>query len=256
MNPQYELSMLNVVISRYEILLQIDRGIKGKQKLVENVESSRTTVDRSIRELEDVNVLRRRGGICDFTRYGKIVFDHLREVVETCKRLESAPELMSTLPPDAPIGPIIADATEVEMAPERAPTVLFENLDPPPRSDMLRVGLSMLFPQDLELIQKQIDQGSSLDLVVHPDLVDPLKRNFTNILSHLATNSSSLYVMDEFPAFGLIIFDSAEVRLSVYREGGGLLGVLRNDRPEAVGNSISIFERYRQESDAISPEYP
>lgn len=253
MGTQLELSLIEIVVSRYDILLQIEQGAREKRNLVENVESSRTTVDRSIRELEDANILRRQNGICEFTRYGKIVYDRLSEVVETCERLRAAPELLSTLPSDVPIGSTIADATEVETTPERAPAVPFKNLDPPPNSDVVRVGLSMLFSQQLDLILEQLDRGASLELVVHSDLVDPIERNFPEILSHLAANSSPIHVMDEFPPFGLTIFDSAEVRVSVHQEGSGLRGVIRNDRPEAVDKSISIFERYKRESHVIRP---
>lgn len=253
MGSDEELLTLKVVLSRFEILQQIDQGIREKRAIRENVESSRTTVDRSIRELEDANVLRRRKGQCEFTRYGRIIYKEFKSVIEICKQLRAAPQLLSTLPPDAPIGPTIADATEVAVAPERAPTMLFERLKTPSECEAIRVSLPILFSEQIDLILKQLQEDTTLELIVHPELVDVLKKNFSEILAHLETNSTPIYITDDYPAFGITIFDPAEVRVSIYRKTGGLYGVLRNENPEAIRKSLSIFERQKQNSNTVTP---
>ncbi|CQH63927.1 HTH domain protein (plasmid) [Halobacterium hubeiense] len=241
-----ELPSLEVIVSRYEILEQVDMGVVEKRKMNDNLEASRTTIDRSVRELEAANVLERRNGSCEFTRYGRIVYEEFRETVKAAEKVKPASELLAMLPPNSPIGATIANADAVEMAPERAPVTALEDLGIPPDCNTIRASLPVVFSQQLQAIRDYAKGGTTLEILTHPDLVSLIQRRYPEVCELLDRSSSGIHSASELPEFGLIVYGSEEVRVCVYEGMSQLSGVLQNQDADAVSEAISIFEENKR----------
>ena len=92
------LSPLEAITARHRLLEQIDKGVCDKRDLHDALNSSRTTIDRAVRELEQENILHRRNGCCEFTRFGRVAYSEFCGMSQTFKTLDNASNLLSILP--------------------------------------------------------------------------------------------------------------------------------------------------------------
>ncbi|RYJ14571.1 GntR family transcriptional regulator [Halogeometricum borinquense] len=147
METDSHLSTLKAMTSRHCILEQIHNGIRDKRDLHENLNTSRTTIDRAVRELEEENILHRREGYCEFTRFGRLAYQEFCKTSQIFETLSNANELLSILPEESDLNINLLQDANVKLADQRAPVAPFRHFTPIPNSEQIQAMLPVLFPQ-------------------------------------------------------------------------------------------------------------
>ncbi|WP_241432002.1 transcriptional regulator FilR1 domain-containing protein [Haloferax mucosum] len=247
------LSPLKVILSRHQLLEQIDNGVSDKRELYGSLDSSRTTIDRAIRELEEENILSRHGRHCEFTRFGRLTYNYFNRLSKEYEAIHSASELLSVLPGESKLEQDLLDGSDVTLASQRAPAAPFREISGVPDDEPIQALLPILFPQQLQFICERLNHGSSIELVIHRDLITILKNKYRKEYSALRNSDVEIATAARLPQFGLIIIGSQEFWLSVHRESGGLLGLINNTTPHAVKRARKLFNNIKKQNSGCEP---
>ncbi|ELZ79750.1 hypothetical protein C455_09197 [Haloferax larsenii JCM 13917] len=238
------LSALRTMISRHRLLEQISDGVQDKRDLHENLNSSRTTIDRAVRELEDENILHRRRGYSEFTRFGKLAYQEFLAIAQSFETLSNAKDLLSILPAESAVSLELLRGATVVLSDQRAPVAPFRHFSPDPTSDQIQAMFPVLFPQQLKFLCQRAEGGSDIELLVHRDLLPLLEDEYASELKIFEKYSVRIRSATELPQYGVTIVDSSTMWLSVYRPDGGLHGILENTTPESIEHAQQLFDEY------------
>lgn len=238
------LSPLETMIGRHKLLEQIDNGVYDKRDLSERLDVSRTTIDRAVRELEQENILHRRNGSCEFTRFGRIAYSEFCDIAETFQDISNANKALSILSEESDLDKSILEGGNVKLANERAPVSLFRRTISAANSKKIQAMYPILFPQQLEFLCKHARKEADIHLLIHDDLMEILKQEYTENLETLNTHSAKISLSPELPQFGLIIVDADTVWVTIHRRNGTPHGLIENSNNVAVRRSQQLFKKY------------
>lgn len=238
------------LFNRHDVLAVLAEQPRTKPELVSAVDSSRSTIDRAVAELEGVDCIERVDGAYRPTLLGRISLSEYRDYAATMDDAYDARSLLGSLPSDASLSAdFLRDATvrtANPSAPESALEPAIERLDGANR-------LSALAPVTLSLYVNLIEayagpRGLDVELVVPQETLDSLLGFSRDRFEELrSTTEFSLHVTDESLPYALWVVedDDGDVAgLTVY-ENGGVRGLVMNDSPEAVAWARDEYESYR-----------
>lgn len=230
--------VLGLVADRLDLLECVWTTPLDKRSLVAELDSSRSTVDRAVRELEVAGLVAWTKNGYATTPAGRKVTEQYRETLSIVADILTARDVLDTLPFHCSIQPELLAGVDVESVGEvtyRPPEGVRERIE---SADRVRVLLPVLAtPQLLDSCHRAVIGGTTVELLTSPDLFETLKTEFPGPLSEMATESCTVVVEGDLPPFGLVLADTdGETTVSVvaYREQGTIHGVLHNDIEAAV----------------------
>lgn len=104
-------SVLEIVGRRWSVLESLLDGPTYKRDLVASVDRSRSTVDRSVRELADAGLVERTSGGYVASAAGRLAAEEYRSTTASLAAVEGAAAALAPLPHDAPLSaPMLTDA--------------------------------------------------------------------------------------------------------------------------------------------------
>lgn len=249
--------LLSLIGRRADLLAAILGGPATKPDLVEDLDVSRSTVDRAVRELEDADLIERTNGGIEITLLGRLSFasylKHRREIARVMEFSDLLVHLDSSapLPHSFLVGADLyrPDPPAVHRPHARARTEL-EDVD---RIEGLTRAITD--PGVLGRFADAVRDGRlEAELVMTSEVLDHLVENRGNDLERDRREGRlTLYEYDGIP-FGLLVADpdspDARALLFVY-EDGHLVGVLQNRRRQAVDWALSLIRGIRHEAEPI-----
>lgn len=242
--------LVSLLARRIEVLEHLLDESQTRPELVEDLNISRSTVDRAVRELEGMGLVEFNDGNYRASLVGHLAHEEYAELREELIILEEAADLLTTLPPDAPLDLTVLQGAEVVIGREPAPHIPGSRLPEFLRgADHLRT-LSMAYttPETGEVVAQGVREDRvRVEIVLERDLYEYLTESGAVDIDSLAENDNfEAGLADDLP-FGLIIADrggTTEVCLAVYGQERTLEGIIINDTPEAVDWAESVWERY------------
>lgn len=238
---------LATLINRLEVMKAIDDGMREKRELHEALDGSRSTVDRAVRELEDAELLHRRNGQCEFTRYGELAYREFLETEKTYKELEPASALLSRIPQDVNIGLELVRDADITLVDNRAQVT---PLPAPATSDceQVHVLLPVLLPQQVEFFRQAATNDTTVVIVLDEDLLQVLSKNHPELLDSLQNSQIQVHAAAALPQITLTIIGSRKVWGWVHTASGSLQGYFTNTTAESVKSANLLFERFLSDS--------
>lgn len=246
-----------ILENRHEVLDVLCDRSTTKPELVDSLDTSRSTIDRAIRDLLESGCVTERGPEYIGTTTGHLALEEFEQYRAKTQSIRKTREFLNYLPADAPLDSELLTGATISLAEEHAPEQALK-----PSIELLRDASSMrgLAPVVLafypDLIQNQVQQnGMSVEIVAAktvletlPDLVrardEPL-RHPEQISLYEAAGSLpyALWVMDtdEGEYAGITAYDS-----------GGVAGVLINDTDPAVHWAQTQYEHYRDAAEQVT----
>jgi predicted transcriptional regulator len=222
-----------------------------RSELQDEIEVSRTTTHRIVRELSDKSLIRRVGGTYELTPLGRIVakkVEHLQDTVSVAEQLSALlPSLVRT---DMNVE-LLADAT----------ITVQESNDPyrPVRRfiSLLRDSETLcgfdtttIAPMYVDEIRDSILDGMQTEVIYLPQVIDQILGDHRDATEKaIGSGQLELFVHDELP-FGLAIFDD-RVGVGGYDETGILRVFADTDSAEVRSWAESLYAEYRAESTSI-----
>lgn len=248
--------LVSLLARRIEVLEHLLDEPQTRPELVADLDISRSTIDRAVRELEGMGLVEFDDGNYRASIVGHLAHQEYAELREELVILEEAADLLTTLPPDAPLDLSVLQGAEVVIGREPAPHVPGSRL---PEflggAEHLRT-LSMAYttPETGDVVANSVEEeGVRVEIVLERDLYEYLTESGALDIDSLADNPTFEAGLAEDLPFGLIIADRSgdtEVCLAVYGQERTLEGIIINDTPEAVEWAESVWDRY---SEAATP---
>ena len=249
--------LLTLVGRRIRLLERLVEGPVKKRDLPGEISTSRSTVDRAIKELEAAGLVIWTDQGYEATLAGRLLAAQYRTFARQSVSVVDALPVLDALPSDAPMEPALLDGCEiVETAGAsryELPMPVIELLD---RADRLVVVLTAkMEPQALKPLRNRVVAGKlSVEAFLAPELLDVLERQFRSTASSLASGNGRVYET-EVPPFGLTYApDEGEVIVGVGTDEQSAVGLLCNDTPAAVRWAEDLLEDLRDEAIEVTDE--
>ena len=249
--------LIQVVVKRRAFLDRLAEGAASKRELREELDLSRSTVYKAVRELEAHNLVEEDDGTVRLTLLGRLLYDRYRSLERVADDVGRHAGLLSVLPSDAPISADLLAGSEVVLAERHAPNRPVQRVtELVERSDRADVLAPVALPQYVELFHEQIVSDElTASIVFEPPVVEYLQDDYAELFEEAAaTGRLETALTDAALPFGLVVTEGepSAVIVIVYAEGGDLRGIVVNETPESLERGREIFERYRSEASLLT----
>ena len=250
--------VMAVIARRGCVLRSVGTDGIGKRELVDRVDVSRSTVDRSVRELEANGLIERTGSGYRRTLVGELALEEFDTFASRIDGLVGNVGLLNPLPADGAIDAAMFDDASVVRAERHAPqapiTALCGLISTANGIHALSVAV---FPQQVDTYVDALENGLSAEVVLAPEAAERLVSAFDTELS--AALDTGRLVLREAPAgseFGLLVAETDEgpvAGLLLFGEGG-VRAFVRNDDHAAVAWARDRLADVWKESSALSAD--
>lgn len=244
--------LLETVSSRSSVIEYLLEDRADKRELEEALDISRTTIDRAIRRLNEIDCITYREGKWEVTLLGELAY---QEYVQSATRyvgLAEARPLLRHLPPETPMDArFLADA-EISLAEPQAPHGLIAQLDDLFQgSEQIKGFSSVVLPRYVPLLNHHIvERGMDAELILDYDLIEHLCADYPKeTIAVFEADNARVWRLDYKSPLGLVLIDEEVVWFAVHDEDGGLKGSIINDNDNAVAWATEVFRSYRQQAD-------
>lgn len=253
--------VMAAVARRGDVLRIVGGDGASKRDLVAELDVSRSTVDRAIRELEGTGLVERTADGYRRTLAGEIALDEYRQFADRIRGVKAGRELLAELSPDTPFDAAMLEGAEIVRPERHSPHLPVNRLgELIERAKRIRTFASAVFPQLVDVYHQAIVQdGMEVRLVVTRDVVDRLVAAHREQLGEaLDTGRLAVRTTEQALPYSLVVADTpdgTEVGQLVYAEDGNVKGFIGNDGTDAVEWAEREFEhRWQQGAPLPVPE--
>lgn len=261
--------VMGLIADRREIIEFVEATPHAKRDIVDNVDVSRSTVDRAIRDVDIVGLVDRTAAGYTMTLAGQEAMARYRSTVATIGDILDAQSVLAVLPHDSSIQPaLLEDAITNETTdapPYRLPIGVRERIT---AAERVRLYLPVLAtPRLLDCCLHQITQNDmALSLLTPPELFRTLTSEFPGPLATMAATGNSsvtIAVVDtvatDVTPFGLLLADSetaSTVSVITYGDRHTIRGVIHNESDAAIQWAEERYTRTRSGTTELRKEPP
>lgn len=238
--------VINVLSKRGHILEYVFKGVQNRSELVDKVEESRSTVYRSLSELEDAGIVEEFAGEYEPTFFGEFVFEEYKRFDKSVNDIQTARDLLMTLPsanafnPEAIKGADIIKPTRQE--PDRPIQALKQAITN--ASSLKGIAPTTLL---LDIVCKHSLTGISTgELLVEETSLQYFEQKNAEKLNQIWSNKQfDVYEKATEIPFGLILVedDYPTMIIVVYNRQGELKGLIRNNSERAISWAMEVYHR-------------
>lgn len=245
----------DIVTKRRDFLSTLRDGSATKPELVDRLETSRSTVDRAIDDLERYDLVRRPDDSYELTMAGKAAYERHRNYLDELSAIGQAREIIASLSPEVPFShDLLADA-KIELAEAHDPHQPIE-LAGEIISDAtrLRKVSPAIFPICVDVLKKRAVNGLSLGLVVPSDVLEAMASRYSDEIQCLDRDEHQLYELTETPPYGLWVADTPDgqhVGLMPTSDTG-VRGLIVTDDDDACRWALDQYEQYRERGTPVT----
>lgn len=251
----------DVLRKRADVVAALSADRLDKPALGDAVGVSRSTVDRAVAELVETGLIRRVNGQYEATHAGQLGLETYREYRDVTDTLGEAERLLDALPDDAPVGTDLLEGGTVTYADPALPeAALTEVLSRLPAAETLRGFAPVVKTNYVSMLEDAVvEEGLSVEIVVKTETLDSLQSLATArgaVAEFFAADAVDVFTTDEDLPYALWLLDGPDLEHAgiTVHEGGAVVGVLSNERPEVVANYRAQYESIRERSNSLDAE--
>ncbi|SEP00050.1 Predicted transcriptional regulator, contains HTH domain [Halogranum amylolyticum] len=255
MGDSHPSSILETVTKREAILGSLIEGVDDKRDIEDELNISRSTVNRAFCELTEMGMIQTHNGSFGLTLHGKLAYQQYQNLTGSYTHLSKAIELSANLPADTQLDMQLLGGGEVTLSKRQTPQGPFKQIKEAVRSaDCVKGYSPVVLPSYVDFFHEQImERNLTVELILEEQIISALTVTYAEQFTPVAASDNcALWQIDDELPFGLIIVDDKMVWLCVYRDGGGLRGTLANDSDSAVNWALNIFRQYRNAAHKIT----
>ncbi|KAB1193772.1 ArsR family transcriptional regulator [Haloferax sp. MBLA0076] len=248
-------ALLSLLVRRSSFLEALAERPRDKRTLAEDLETSRSTVDRVLRDLMDAGFVRHTEGVYELTLLGRCLLEAFGRYERTIDGVSSAQELLEMLPPDAPIDPVFFAGARVHTPSPEIPDSVIQQLFASVKDSSTFYGIApvALVGQLRAFTEAANDGGTTVEMLIADELfwklVDgPDSREV--IVDQVERESANIYRGEVPFNFGLWVVDD-EAGIAVYTDSG-IGGLALNETDEAISWARDLFESLRKDAELVT----
>ena len=233
--------LLNHVATRGTVLRYIREGITDGRDITDEVDKSRSSVDRDLRLLGEAGLVSEQRGERTITTYGELALSLYR----MAESLQRAKQFVPHLPDNVPVD-LLLDAEFRERrgtlphAPIDHVTELIRD------ANRIDVATPVVVPPVVELLSDRLRADTlTVRIVVTDAVFEKLQtRCATDIEVYLGSERCTLRQTRAELQCGVLVADEDVVCVNVYDDALAPLGTLTNDSEGAMAWAVETFEDY------------
>jgi tetratricopeptide (TPR) repeat protein/predicted transcriptional regulator/energy-coupling factor transporter ATP-binding protein EcfA2 len=238
-----------------------------KRTLVAELPAARSTIDRAVRELEQVALIERTAAGYRTTAIGERATVQYHTLLDTLTDLLAARDLLVHLPPECGLPPALFGDAVVERAESALPYYLPEEIQTRiDAADHVRLVLPALAtPQLLDSCQRAVVQaGLTLEVLTSPGLFETLIAEFPGPLAAMATARNTSYaisVIDDGDtnrlSFGLLLAETdatTTVSVIAYSDQRTVQGTIHTETVETIQWAEDYYANVRQHANDVTAD--
>ncbi|MFB6178196.1 MAG: helix-turn-helix transcriptional regulator [Halorientalis sp.] len=228
--------IFHVFYKRYDILKCICDGQIDKREVEDQIDSSRPTIDRAYRELEDLGMLTSTGTCYELTSFGDLCCTEFARTEDALQTISSMKEILSYLPRDAGLDLGLLKGAEVHYAQEHAPQEPFmEIVNVAMGASEVAGYSSTIMPHYVDSFHSLVVEGEvPTTLVFTEDVIETGYENYEQKFGEIVeADHATVYETSLVYTYGVAIGDDA-VAVPVGDELDRLQAVIVNDTEAAV----------------------
>jgi len=249
----------DVVTRRTAVLEHLTRTTADKATLVDRLDVSRSTVNRSLRELESLGFVARTDDGFTASSTGRVVADLYSEFLTTLSTTVDAEPLLSALPPSAAVSPAVLRGGTVHLAEPPTPYEpirrVMELID---ESETLRtLSPAVTRPETVDrIVAAVLEDGLDAEIVFEASAAEQVRTARGETLREaMATDRLAMHATTGLP-YGLSIVRGSETARAVlvaYGPESEFRGVVINDSAAAVEWAEDAYRRHRSAAVELPP---
>lgn len=247
----------SVLDHRYSMLRYLADSPASKPKLVDGLETSRSTVDRAINDLVEIGCVTSENGEYRPTTAGHLAMREHRRYRETTHAVSETTDFINHLPSDTGLDTSLLEQATVTMSKEHAPEqALTPTIDIFERATHMRGLAPVVLNFYPNLISNQLAESDlTVEIIAETDVVTTLPDiPNTGDVSLSDAEGLSLYETDSDIPYALWLMETPTetyAGITAY-DSGGPAGVLINDTDAAVQWTETQYEQFRESAQLIS----
>lgn len=239
------------VLKRADALALLSEAPRTRAELIRELDVSRTTIHRTIRTLEDADLVEQEGDTFLLTPLGLTIVDDVTTYQRSLRAANHLQPLLETLGPHADElrTEFFEDANVATMGPRNPYRPVERFIECLRESDTIRgFDTTSIAPMFVAEIREEILGGMMVDVVYLPSVIEDILDTYPAEVERTAASGNlRLSTHDGLP-FGLAVFDD-RVGIGGYDEETGMLCVyVDTDDPDAREWALGEYERYRAEA--------
>lgn len=248
-------NVMDVIARRGDVLESVGtRGI-GKRELVSQLSVSRSTIDRSVRELETIGLIERTGSGYRRTLAGQLALDEYETFEARIGGVVDCLDVLEPIEPSASLDAVILeDATIVrsdQYSPYRPVTELRELLD---RATAVRSHVVSVAPGQIQTYADRTESGIDVELIIAERaakrLISEFEAPFRRALETGRLDARQLSDSEEFGVLVANTSDGPEAGVLLLGESG-VRAFARNDSSSAVAWAENLLDDLWERSDPL-----
>ena len=240
--------VLSTLIQRESVLYAVDVAGCEKRDIVEAVPPSRSTVDRSIRDLEAAGLVTRSPEGYRRTLLGELLLSEYYRFKAQTAELLSAGDVFAELPPTQQIDRSMLDdatiITATQATPHQPISALCALLG---EAQSIRILCPAVFPQLIDACALATDNTETVEIMVTDSVVSALVDTYSDALAALKEAGADLRLLETTPSHGLVVVDrpmGSTAGLLVIDDSGGR-ALIRNCGDDAISWTTSRLDHWR-----------
>jgi tetratricopeptide (TPR) repeat protein len=252
-----ESTTLDVLTRRLNLLRRLEESPAHKRDLIDDLDTSRSTLDRAVSELEEASLVERGGDGVALTASGRLALEWFERFQRGFDDVVDAEEVLAPLSQASDVDADVVVGAEALLATEPASYRPLERFHAALEdAERYRAVLPSLDdPRHVRLLYEHVVTGDRpAEFVVTPELLRTLREEFPRRTSVMGeTDGFDLHVGD-VPPYALALVEppadrGPTVYLLVFTESGAVHGSIVNRTPAAVRWAEDRFAAVRDAAD-------
>ncbi len=247
---------VRLLLRRATLMACLTAGPMAKRDLVEQLDVSRSTVDRAVRELEEFRLIERTPDGVVLTLPGRLALDKYRECLDVTAGLVAAAPILDALPSGISFDPAMLDGARVVGTEQHAPQRPVEEftslvLD----ADAVHCVLAAFVPEHVTACcERAADHDLDAAVVFAEPVLSSLTQDVEAALRRATAGSLSAYRLDATAPYSLVVAEDGDATRAgvLVADESGVRGFVSNDAPGAVTWADREFEQWRSRAELAS----
>lgn len=250
--------LASVLLKRHECLRELNCEPQPKSKLVESLDTPRSTLDDIVRELENADLVEYRDGEWQLTPAGQFSLEFHNRYLDGLGSLTEAIAVINKLPRTTPVEARFITGAEVHVATSPVPDeVMHVFLSAVESATHFRGVTPLAMVGYADSFYRAATNGSNaqLEVVLSNETFERLQMlNPDATAEAIADEDTCLYIADVPVTFSLWIADNDQAGIIVYADKG-IQGILINNTNDALDWANEQYNHIQSNAEPIDASH-
>ena len=241
--------LVDVLASRDDILGALASGPRDIRDLRDDLDCSRSTAYKAVRELQSRELVEGSDGGYELTLLGRMLYRRYRTFIAETGDVLDYRALLSALPPDLPLDPSVFSNATVFVADRMSPDKPVDALESfIGEAERFRCFTPVQRARYHAYAQDLIESEVRIEMVTKSEVIEYAIANHPDEMrTILESDTTTHYETDDPLPFGLVVVDEPQHRIGVtlYDAQNQLRGFVASDDPRAYEWGEETYLSYR-----------